>query len=182
MSLAAYIQEVISFTAVLTVAGQIIAVVLIAAAATRVLPRVRAFVLRHILILLLVAPLLSMIGSLYFSEIAGWTPCRLCWFQRIFLYPQVFMLLLALYRRDRGVIPYILLLSTIGIVIAGWHYGEQLWAAAHPLESLEPCDNTGVSCASTPFFHFGYITIPMMALTAFLLNIAGSVIALSKRG
>jgi disulfide bond formation protein DsbB len=180
MSIAAYAQEVVSFLSVLTVIGQILAVALAAGVITGMLPGIRAFVSRHILVLLLIAPLLGLLGSLYFSEIAGWTPCRLCWFQRIFLYPQVFILLLAMYRRDKNIIPYILLLSAIGIMISGWHYGEQVWAATHPLETLEPCDDTGVSCASTPFFHFGYITIPMMALTAFLLNIVGSAIALRR--
>lgn len=180
MPLSAYAPNVVSFFSVLTVIGQLIALVLLFALLTGRMKKLCDVVSRHALSLLLVAPLLGMLGSLFFSDIAGWTPCKLCWFQRIFLYPQVFILLLALYKRDRQIIPYILLLSGVGALIAAGHYSEQVWAAMHPEETLEPCDATGVSCASAPFFHFGYITIPMMAMTAFLLNIVGSAIALRR--
>ena len=43
-----------------------------------------------------------MAGSLYFSEVADFVPCRLCWFQRIAMYPLAVILLVAAIRRDRG--------------------------------------------------------------------------------
>ena len=108
-------------------------------------------------------------GSLYFSEGAGWIPCKLCWFQRVFMYPQVPLVGLALWRRDRGIAPSVLLLCLIGMCFSLWHYGEQVYYNLHP-EFITTCDPTGVSCVNSQILAFGYITIPMMAFTAFALN------------
>ena len=35
--------------------------------------------------------LTATVGSLYFSEVARFTPCVLCWYQRIAMYPLVFV-------------------------------------------------------------------------------------------
>ncbi len=174
---------VVSGYALLTIAGQVIALVLLVILLFRLEGGAGRWVGAHGLGLMLAVALLATAGSLYFSEIAGWTPCKLCWFQRIFMYPQVFLLAFALWKRDRGIAPYILILSVIGLLFASYHYGEQVWAALHPVPEggLVPCDETGVSCRSTPFFRFGYVTIPLMAATAFLLNILGSLIT-KKRG
>jgi disulfide bond formation protein DsbB len=127
-------------------------------------------------------------GSLFFSEIATWVPCKDCWFQRIFMYPQVVLLAIALWKKDKGIAQYILVLSLIGMLIAADHYSDQVEAAWHPVPDangvntlLKPCDASGVSCAATQIkFAYGYITIPMMALTAFGLNVFGSFFLLRK--
>jgi len=127
-------------------------------------------------------------GSLFFSEIAGWVPCKDCWLQRIFMYPQAVLLALALWKKDKGIAPYILALCLIGAAISTDHYIDQVEAAFFPEPSgeelgalMEPCDATGISCAETQIdFAFGYITIPMMALTAFVLNALGSVALLRR--
>jgi len=110
--------------------------------------------------------LIATLGSLFYSEIAGYEPCKLCWFQRIFMYSQAFLLGLALYKKDMGIAPYSLLLSAIGAVIAAYHYLLQL----NIVPSL-PCSAVGysVSCSQIFVMNFGYITIPLMAFTAFLL-------------
>jgi disulfide bond formation protein DsbB len=166
---------------VLTVAGQLLSVALIALLLLR-RPHspIGEWVSSHGLLLMFVVALTATVGSLFFSDIAGWTPCKLCWFQRIFMYPQVFLLGLAIWMKDRGIARYIILLSVIGLLIATFHYGEQVIAALNPvtIDPNVPCDTSGTSCRSTPFFNFGYITIPMMALTAFLMNIVGSLFVL----
>jgi disulfide bond formation protein DsbB len=169
-----YAQTVVQLLSVLTVIAQVLIVALIALLITRhaLLEKIS----RNALLLMFVVSLIATIGSLFFSDIALWTPCKLCWYQRIFMYPQVVLLFIALWRKDRNIVPYILALSAIGAGIAVFHYGEQVIAALYPavIDPNVPCDTSGTSCASTPFFHFGYITIPMMALTAFVLNILGS--------
>src|SRR5688572_3194157 len=65
----------------------------------------------HALGLMLIVALFATLGSLFLSEIAGWTPCLLCWYQRIFMYPQAVILALAFWHNDRNVAPYILTLS-----------------------------------------------------------------------
>lgn len=121
------------------------------------------------LVLIFIISLAATLSSLFFSEIALFAPCKLCWFQRVFMYPLPILTGLALWRKDKGIIPYVLPLSIIGGVFALYHYTEQVRAALRPVDPLSPCDLTGVSCAATPFFYFGYITIPMMSLTAFIL-------------
>lgn len=177
-----YVQTVIGALSVLTVIGQLIALAVVA-----VLPRPHTLLFRwvaaHGLVLMLITACIATAGSLYFSEIAQWTPCRLCWFQRIFMYPQVFLLATALWKKDRGIAPYILVLSVIGLLIAAVHYGEQVSAALFPAEidPDAPCDTSGTSCRTTPFFRLGYVTIPMMAFTVFLLNALGSLVIIRSR-
>ena len=105
------------------------------------------------------------IGSLFLSEVAHFIPCKLCWFQRIFMYPQVLILGIATFKNDFSVRKYIIPLSLIGLAIAIYHYALQM--SPIPL----PCTDEIASCAAKQFASFGYITIPMMSATAFALII-----------
>jgi disulfide bond formation protein DsbB len=118
----------------------------------------------------LIVSLVAMLGSLYYSDILGYEPCRLCWYQRIFMYSQVFMFATALLKSDTGVWKYSLPLSWIGAVIAAYHYYIQI--AIKPILAV-PCSAVGYSASCTETFttSFGYITIPLMALSAFILLI-----------
>ena len=131
--------------------------------------RLTALLDRSGLALLFLIALLASSGSLFFSEVAQWTPCKECWFQRIFMYPQVPILLLALIRRDRGVAPYILLLCLIGMVFSISQYVSQIRTILLPALA-GTCGDPNVDCSATEIFKFGYVTIPMMALTAFAFN------------
>lgn len=119
------------------------------------------------ILLSFIAALVATLSSLFFSEIAGYEPCKLCWYQRIAMYPLAILLGMAWERRDKNIIPYALILSGIGAVIGVFHYYLQLV----PTSPLVPCSTVGiaVSCTTREFTHLGYVTIPMMSLTAFLL-------------
>lgn len=124
---------------------------------------------RHALWFGLVVSLAAMLGSLYFSDYLGYAPCKLCWYQRIFMYPQPFLFALALWRREPFKIwAYSSLLSVIGGAIALFHYYIQV--VDKPLITI-PCSAVGysASCTETFAMTWGYITIPFMALTAFVL-------------
>ena len=172
----------VDFLSLLTLIGGII-VALVLLSFVLSLSTVQNIVARHGLVLMLVVAVVATCGSLFLSEIAGWTPCKDCWLQRIFMYPQVVLLGIAIWKRDHGIAKYILALSVIGIVLSTHHYIEQIEATffTPPTDPLVPCDDTGVSCAKTYTFRFGYITIPMMALTAFALNALGSIVMIRKR-
>lgn len=103
-------------------------------------------------------------GSLYFSEVAGFTPCELCWVQRIFMYPLVILLGIACFRGDRHIVPYVLPLTIIGGCFSIYHYVEQK-AALFP--SL--CTGSEVPCSGEYINALGFITIPLLALVAFAL-------------
>lgn len=109
--------------------------------------------------------LIATAGSLFYSEIAGYTPCKLCWFQRIFMYPQTILFGLALFKKSKDIFYYAVPLSVIGGLIALNHYFVQR------MEYATSCGIEAVSCSVKYTFKFGYITIPMMALTAFCLII-----------
>ena len=119
---------------------------------------------RYLKFLAFMVALVSTLGSLYYSEIAGYDPCRLCWFQRIMMYPLVILLGVSIWKKDRNVWNYVVPMSVIGSLIAVYHYYIQVAAS----KAASACSSSGgVSCASSPFFSYGYITIPMMALTGF---------------
>lgn len=119
-------------------------------------------------ILLYAAWLVSMIatlGSLYFSEIRGFVPCELCWYQRILMYPLVIFLGIATFRSDVKIKIYILPLTIIGMCISVFHYLEQ---KVPGFAAIKPCAN-GVPCNTEYINWMGFITIPFLAGTAFIL-------------
>jgi disulfide bond formation protein DsbB len=111
-------------------------------------------------------------GSLYFSEVAHFTPCRLCWYQRICMYPLVPILGIAAWRRDHGIRPYAATLASIGILISTYH------VLVEHFPSLEGsvCDPTN-PCTLIWVRRFGYLTIPTMALSGFALILTLLVVA-----
>ncbi|MGA9173680.1 MAG: disulfide oxidoreductase [Thermoactinomyces sp.] len=104
-------------------------------------------------------------GSLFFSEVLGFIPCTLCWVQRIFMYPLVILLGIASYRSDRHIIPYVLPLTIIGGCVSLYHYLEQKVPALAKVASCQ----VGVPCTQEWINWFGFITIPFLALIAFIL-------------
>jgi disulfide bond formation protein DsbB len=106
----------------------------------------------------------SMLGSLYFSEKAGYIPCRLCWFQRIAMYPIALVALVALIRRDRGARWYIMPMATIGALISTWHYLVE-W---HPTWEGTSCALFGPACSDIWFRTWGFSTLAFMALCGFV--------------
>ncbi len=97
------------------------------------------------------------------SSIFSLPPCPLCWWQRAFLYPQVILFALALWKRDVRIADYSIALSVVGLGVAIYHHILQMY----PAGSL-PCPSDGmVSCTQILFLEFGYVTYPMMAISAF---------------
>ena len=107
----------------------------------------------------------SMLGSLYFSEVADLVPCTLCWYQRIAMYATAIILVVAtIRRRDWTVRPYALTLAVIGALVSTYHYLVEWFPE---IESDGVCSLT-VPCNFVWFRRLGFITIPFMALCGFL--------------
>ncbi len=117
------------------------------------------------------------LGSLYFSEVLKFVPCSLCWYQRIFMYPLSLILLIGLIRQDKGIFSYVLPFSLIGITLSTYHY---LLQKTDLFTTSTVCD-TGIPCTTTWINWFGFITIPFLALTAFLIiSIMGAMFFLDE--
>jgi disulfide bond formation protein DsbB len=106
-------------------------------------------------------------GSLYYSEVANFPPCRLCWYQRIAMYPLVLLLGIAAARRDPGIRVYAMPLAAIGLVIAAYH----LLIERFPSLEAGTCEVTN-PCSIIWVEQFGYLTIPAMALSGFAFILA----------
>jgi len=104
--------------------------------------------------------LCAALGSLYFSNVLGWTPCKLCWLQRIFIYPLPILLSVSLFLDKDDVQEYVLPLSIIGLGIAIYHYPIQLTAM-----TSQGCSAVATSCDMTYTKMYSYITVPMMSIT-----------------
>lgn len=104
-------------------------------------------------------------GSLYFSEVAGYVPCTLCWYQRILMYPQTILLAMAAYRKDVALVPYLLPINLLGLGVAMFHYLEQ----KIPGFGAPAVCRQGIPCSVEYINWLGFITIPLLAFTAFTL-------------
>ncbi|CUA79199.1 disulfide oxidoreductase [Anoxybacillus suryakundensis] len=133
----------------------------------------------HLLTAWIVA-LIATLGSLYFSEVMKFIPCELCWYQRIFMYPQVFLLAMAFVRKEFMIARYTLMLSIIGGTISSYHYLIQkvtFFRDTAPSCSIVPCTGDYLNW-------LGFITIPLLALIAFVFIsiISYRVIRMEKEG
>ncbi|MFN8632945.1 MAG: disulfide oxidoreductase [Chloroflexota bacterium] len=118
---------------------------------------------RNIRYLAWIQACVAMAGSLYFSEVMKFPPCTLCWYQRILMYPLVLVLAAGILRRDARLYLYVLPLSVLGLAIALYH--NLLYFGVIP-EEIQPC-TVGIPCTTIQIEWFGFITIPLMSLTAF---------------
>lgn len=105
----------------------------------------------------------AMIGSLLFSEYLKYPPCSLCWWQRIFMYPQALIFLIAVLSEEIIIFKYTALLTIFGWLFALYH-NLIYFKIIEP--TLLPC-TSGISCTDNQLNYFGFLTIPMMSFIAF---------------
>jgi disulfide bond formation protein DsbB len=118
-------------------------------------------------------------GSLFFSEIAHFVPCELCWFQRICMYPLSITTLLMALRNDHRAAAYLLPLPVVGAGISTYH----LLVENRVIEQANSCQVSAPGgCATKWINEFGYMTIPTLALTAFVLTFALLLLAVLDPG
>ena len=114
-------------------------------------------------------PTVAMIMSLFFSEFLGWTPCKLCWYQRIFMYSLALLMLIYWFKRNAWLRRVGYVLAAIGAPISFYHIGIEpqfSW-----FEESTSCNPTA-PCSVPWFFSLKYLTTAGMALTAFITIIA----------
>lgn len=106
---------------------------------------------------------LSTLSALFLGEVMGYTPCVLCWYQRICMFPLVLILAAGLFPFDRRVVRYALPLAGAGGLLAAFH-----WAVASGLvpERVTPCSQ-GVPCSVDAVVWFGFVTLPLLSVASF---------------
>jgi disulfide bond formation protein DsbB len=175
-----FVQFAINASSVITVIADVGVILLFAVLLTPLQERgwgkkIARLLGRHAIRTAFAIGLVSVAGSLFFSNVAGFEPCELCWIQRGLLYTLTVILAVGLIARraerrrafDKFMRMCGLVLSGIGVPVAVYNVWLQLGGGA-----LIPCSATGPSCSYVYFIRFGYVTIPTMSLTAFLIILA----------
>lgn len=121
--------------------------------------------------------LFGMVMSLFYSEYLAILPCDLCWFQRIFIYSQVFLFGVAWYKKDNGIFLYSLWLSLVGMIIGLYHHMMQLG-----YDVYKPCSTApfALDCSKPTFIEYGFVTFPLMAVVLFGILILLATIVMKK--
>jgi len=104
--------------------------------------------------------------SLFYSEIVKFPPCELCWIQRIFLYPQLILFSMELYKKDKSIIDFSIVFAIFGSIVSLYHmYIENGGSSSLDCAAPSSISSGQISCATRYIYEFGYITMPLMALT-----------------
>jgi disulfide bond formation protein DsbB len=90
----------------------------------------------------------------------------MCWFQRICMYPLSILTLFLAYHRDHRTARYLLPFPVIGAGASIYH----ILIENHVVATPAACE-VGAGCTVKWIDYFGYMTIPTLALTAFVLLI-----------
>ena len=123
------------------------------------------FIDKHYLNLAFIVAFMSASFSLVYSEIIGYVPCYLCWYQRVFLFPLVFIFGSAIWNKDRKIVKYVLPLLCVGFMFSLYQNFFYYFGGGSAL----PCDASGVSCYKELISVFGgYISFPMLSLSGYL--------------
>jgi len=130
----------------------------------------------NILLFIWTVALISLLGSLFYSEVMGYEPCKLCWIQRIFMYPLVVIYGYALMKKNVDMARPGFLLSGVGMLISIYHYLLQKVPALESAGSF--CE--GVPCNVEYINYFGFITIPFLAGTAFIMIFIGHIYVIRR--
>ena len=121
------------------------------------------FIKKYTFILGFLVALGGVLLSLFYSNVIGYPPCELCWIQRIFLYPQLILFGMELYKKDKSMVDFSIVFAVLGAITSIYHiYIEN--GGTSSLSCADPSKG-GVSCAVRYIYEFGYVTMPIMALT-----------------
>jgi len=160
----AYLYQYIVATPILIL--QVVLAILIIFMITQHDQKIRKHFQKYGMVYGLIAAVAALVGSLGFSEGYAYAPCKLCWIQRIFHYPQVFLFAIALYYKDARVWTYSIWLSVIGFIVAGYQVLIQFnpTLAESSFCNIVPAAE---SCSDILIQAYGYLSIPVMSLTLF---------------
>ncbi|WP_156288811.1 disulfide oxidoreductase [Oceanobacillus salinisoli] len=132
----------------------------------------------NLLMLAWAQAIIAMAGSLFYSEVMGYVPCELCWYQRILMYPLVVIYGVAAIKKEINIALPGIILSGIGMFVSAYHYLIQKVPA---FQEFGGACTGGVPCNAVYVNYFGFITIPFLALTAFIVIFVLSIFLLKEQ-
>lgn len=119
------------------------------------------------------AALGAVLLSLFYSDVVGYPACELCWIQRIFLYPQLVLFSMELYKKEKSIVDFSIVFAILGSLTSIYHiYVEAGGTRGLACASIDPTSTTAISCATRFIYEFNYVTMPIMALTISLFIIS----------
>jgi disulfide bond formation protein DsbB len=118
-------------------------------------------------------------GTLFAGE--GLSPCHLCRWARIFMYPIAWVSLMALWKRRTDGIWYIRNISYAGVLLELYHYTLQKtsWLDFMSMDTF--CTKANPCAASQQVNYFGVVTIPFLCLTAFVVIAVAATVYLRQQ-
>lgn len=128
----------------------------------RLAKRALAFAGKNAVTFALAVSLFATISSLSLSVVLGMTPCYLCYVQRWLMYPIPAILVLALWKGWKSPFKFVLPFVALGSLASLYHIYIQASSSLSPF-----CLPAFKACDAIEFAYFGYVTIPVMALTGF---------------
>lgn len=167
MNSVGFVNNILSLLTIFSLLLSVVLIILLVFKSSKISKSVLGFASKNVVYLTLVVATVAMFGSLFFSEVAGYNPCKLCWYQRILIYPQVFLLWFAMIIKDKNIVKYMLLLSVLCIPVSFYHYLLQFQFVPEITCSVV---GYSASCAEKFSATFGFVTIPLMAFATVLLN------------
>jgi len=106
----------------------------------------------------------AVVMSLVYSNVYDYPPCVLCWYQRIFIYPQALIFALAIVKKYPKVfVGQISMFLTLAGGLFALYHTMITYTGFDPL----PCPATA-SCTQRYVFTLGFSTIPLMSLFLFI--------------
>lgn len=149
---------------ILTVIAQIVSILILVMILTKDKEKVAKYFADNALKFILVVAGGAMLGSLWYSEVIGYRPCIMCWYQRVAMYPIGILALTAIIKKhSKEIWNYVSVLAGLGVVVATVHVTTRFAKS-----EIFNCSAVGPSCLQDLFKIFNYIDIPVMSLTAFV--------------
>jgi disulfide bond formation protein DsbB len=134
------------------------------------------YISKYSLVIVAVLSLGGIFGSLLYSNFVGFIPCELCWWQRVLLYPQSIIAIVALWKKDRRVLSTLLIMSILGLIVALYQVYLQHWPDPNSFCSV------GTSDCSRIYVQFmGFLTMPAMSAILFLWAIFASAVGARRQ-
>lgn len=108
-------------------------------------------------------PVVNLMSGDLFNPANGYSPCTLCRYARILMYPLTLISLVGIIKKSYDAVDYMIIPVVLGILLELYHYSLQKF----PISTSAFCTKAN-PCNALQVDYFGFITIPFLCLIAFV--------------